>query len=65
MHNIVPAIDITMHIDIINNTPNTIIDKIFTHSLFGFTTYGKMQILNTYNRDCSILGCFICHNNQV
>ena len=50
---------------IINNTSNAITDKISTHSLYGFTTYGKMQILNSYNRDCSILDCFICSNNQV
>ena len=50
---------------LINNTPNAIADKISTHSLYGFTIYEKMQILNSYNIECSILDCFICSNNQI
>lgn len=52
-------------IRIINSTPKEITDKMFTHSLYGFATYGRMHMLNSYNPDCSILDCFICSNNQV
>ena len=43
-----------------NSLPNTITDKITTHSLSGFTTYYKNHLLNTYSVNCEIPNCYIC-----
>ena len=45
----------------INNTPNIIINKIYTHSLHGFATYIKNFFIQTYNIvPCTIINCYIC-----
>ena len=48
---------------LINDTPHFIIDKIYTHSLQGFTSYIKQYFINSYNINCNILNCYICQNN--
>ena len=45
----------------INNTPNIILNKIYTHSLHGFATYIKIFFIQTYNIvPCTIINCYIC-----
>ena len=45
----------------INNTPNIILNKIYTHSLHGFSTYIKNFFIQTYNIvPCTIINCYIC-----
>ena len=46
---------------LINDTPSIITDKIFTHSLQGFTSYAKQYYINLYNNECRIDDCFICN----
>ena len=45
----------------INNTPNIILNKIYTHSLHGFATYIKNFFIQTYYIvPCTIINCYIC-----
>ena len=45
----------------IKNTPNIILNKIYTHSLHGFATYIKNFFIQTYNIvPCTIINCYIC-----
>ena len=37
---------------IVNTTPDIIINKIFTHSLHGFTTYVKQYNIAEYSFEC-------------
>ena len=39
----------------INNTPNIILNKIYTHSLHGFATY-----IQNFLVPCTIINCYIC-----
>ena len=50
-------------VELINNTPMAITEKIFTHSFQGFNTYGKNLIINKYQLDCSINQCYVCRFN--
>ena len=50
-------------IDTINSLPSCIHDKIFTHSLNGFTIYSKNHLLLNYSRECTIQNCYICRRN--
>ncbi len=45
----------------VNNSPNSILDKIYTHSLQGFSRYIKGQILQSYRATCTILDCYVCN----
>ena len=45
---------------IVNNTPSLILDKIYTHSLNGYSWYIKQYIINSYEDECSIENCYIC-----
>ena len=44
-------------IDTVNKTDTSIISKIFTHSIYGFTHYTKDRILQNYVYTCN---CYIC-----
>ncbi len=54
------CVDIPMTV---NNAPNCIIDKIYTHSLQGFSRYTKGHILQSYQENCNIVDCYICTSN--
>ena len=41
-------------------SPNYITDKIKTHSLHGFSTYLKKQIIDQYEITCNINNCYVC-----
>ena len=45
---------------LINNTPAIILDKVWTHSLQGFSWYIKQYILDKYENTCTIDNCYIC-----
>ena len=44
----------------INNTSDSILDKINTHSLQGFSMYIKRYLLKNYQDTCMIQNCYIC-----
>ena len=48
--------------NIVNGTPDIILDKIDTHSLNGFTNYVKLFLLQTYQDTCrpTVPNCYIC-----
>ena len=48
---------------LLNNTPQCITDKYFTHSLDGFARYAKKIMINNYCYQCTIPDCYICNNN--
>ena len=48
---------------IVNDIPEIIIDKIFSHSLQSFVDYVKQYYISLYNYDCSIRNCYVCNNN--
>ncbi len=41
-------------------TPNSILDKIHTHSLQGFSGYIMAHILQSYQEHFSMVDCYIC-----
>ncbi len=47
---------------IVNDCPNSILDKIITHSLHGFSEYIKAHFLKAYQDDCTIVDCYVCNN---
>ena len=46
-----------------NNTPLSILDKINTHSIKGFSLYLKTHLLSLYDAFCNITNCYVCRNN--
>ena len=48
---------------LINNTPKNIKDKVYTHSLPGFSTYIKKIYIEKYENLCQIRNCYVCNNN--
>ena len=49
---------------LVNNTPQCIIDKIFTHSRQGFVSYTKQYFLSLYNLECTIANCYVCNREN-
>ena len=47
----------------INETPDAIKNKIYTHSLHGFIIYIKTCLLNNYSDICTLSHCYICQQN--
>ena len=47
-------------IDTINTQPPCIFDKLFSHSLRGFSNYSQNYLMSKYSRICSNQNCFIC-----
>ena len=47
----------------VNSTPANIIEKIWTHSLDGFSNYIKTMCLQAYSLECSITDCYVCSNS--
>ena len=43
-----------------NSTPVSVIGKIYSHSLVGFSTYVKNQTIEHYNNRCTIEHCYSC-----
>jgi hypothetical protein len=47
---------------IINETSDGILSKINTHSLQGFLFYIRTIYINSYDFNCTVNNCYICHN---
>ena len=47
-------------IQTINDTPDIVLDKIYTHSKTGFAYYVKQHLINKYNVNCTIANCYVC-----
>ena len=50
-------------VKVINSTEDSIIQKIFTHSLQGYKKYIKLKILQKYQSECNLLNCYICNRS--
>jgi hypothetical protein len=46
---------------LLNRTSTAILEKVTTHSEFGFKTYIKNTMLNNYEENCTIPHCYICN----
>ena len=44
----------------LNTTPDTITNKLYTHSLQGLVNYAKQYILLNYQDVCTLVNCYIC-----
>ncbi len=47
---------------IVNNCSNSILDKINTHSLQGFSGYIKTNYVECYKENCNIMDCYVSKN---
>jgi len=45
----------------INNAPKSILDKVSTHSLDGFSNYVKNIIISSYSLYCDLPNCYVCN----
>ncbi len=45
---------------IVNNCSNSILDKVNTHSMQGYSGYIKTHFLQTYKQNCTIVNCYVC-----
>ena len=45
---------------LVDKTAKSIIDKVETHSLHGFSTFIKKHIIDNYKEHCEIHQCYIC-----
>ena len=45
----------------LNDTPQIVKDKFYTHSLQGFVNYAKYNFINKYQNSCA--NCYICMRN--
>ena len=49
--------------NVIQITPDNIIQKIYTHSLSGFSLYTKKHFCDQYSATCTIQNCYICNSD--
>ncbi len=47
----------------VNNAPDEIVNKVYTHSLQGFAEYIKTKIRQLCQETCTIADCYICSRN--
>ena len=45
---------------VINAAPANIIQKLFTHSFGGYSSYVKNSFIEDYNFECTLVNCFTC-----
>ena len=48
---------------LINETPNQILEKIWTHSFHGFSEYIKRYYIDNYPLTCTVENCYICRHS--
>ena len=48
----------------INNSPNIITEKAYTHSLSSYSIYIKNYFINQYQVSCNIPHCYVCQYDQ-
>ena len=46
---------------LLQNLPPCIIDKLYTHSFSGFSSYVKIFYVNSYSDVCNIPNCYVCN----
>ena len=46
--------------NILNKMPDSVRNKITSHSFIGFKLYIKANFINNYQTECSIQNCFVC-----
>jgi hypothetical protein len=51
-------------VDILNNLPIEVKEKLHTHSLHGFVMYFKHNSINCYQEVCDIENCFVCNQRR-
>lgn len=49
-------------ISTLNNTPACITDKIYTHSLSGYSSYIKHIMCSKYSISCNVVNCYVCNH---
>jgi hypothetical protein len=47
----------------LNECPDNILEKIFTHSIKGLNLYVKNYLISLYNDDCTVVNCYVCSKN--
>ncbi len=47
---------------IVNDCPNSILDKINTHSLHSFSVCIKTHFLQSYQENYTLVDCYVCNN---
>ena len=48
----------------INKTDTNILEKISTHSYYGFVFHIKRKTLDSYSSECNIQNCYICSTSS-
>ena len=48
--------------NLLRNTSESVLSKLSTHSLKGFSEYTKRYYIEKYQSTCSILNCYICND---
>ena len=48
----------------VNNTTESVKDKLFTHSFRGFVNFAKLTFLQNYKNECTVVNCYICDRVQ-
>jgi hypothetical protein len=48
----------------LHNFPPLVMEKVNTHSKFGFSNYAKRHIISQYKLQCEIENCYVCGNSQ-
>ena len=46
----------------INELPETVTSKVYTHSINGVTNYAKQYFISGYKKPCTIGNCYICQH---
>ena len=46
----------------INELPETVTSKVYTHSINGVTNYAKQYFISGYKKQCTIGNCYICQH---
>ncbi len=49
-------------LSLVNDCPNSILYKIYTHSLHSFCVYLKTHFLQSYQENCIRVYCYVCNN---
>ena len=48
----------------LDNCPDLIKHKLYTHSIEGLSSYMKRHHIETYTMTCEIENCYICNTND-
>ena len=48
----------------VNNTPESVKNKLFKHSFRGFVNFAKLTFLQNYKNECTMANCYICDRVQ-